>query len=56
MVPWVETEESVRITVSFEQTSEGLIHVWHQFAGMIPEGTESVHEVGQWIAARAGRP
>jgi acetyl esterase/lipase len=35
---------------------EGLIHVWHQFAGMIPEGTESVREVGQWIAARAGRP
>jgi epsilon-lactone hydrolase len=31
---------------------EGLIHVWHQFAGMVPEGTDSVREVGEWIGAR----
>jgi phosphinothricin tripeptide acetyl hydrolase len=36
------------------QVGEGLIHVWHQFAGMVPEGTESVREVGAWIAARTG--
>jgi epsilon-lactone hydrolase len=30
---------------------EGLIHVWPQFAGMVPEGTETVGEAAAWVVA-----
>jgi phosphinothricin tripeptide acetyl hydrolase len=44
-------EAGVDVTL---HVGEELIHVWHQFAGMIPEGTDSVRDVGEWVAARTG--
>lgn len=31
-----------------------MIHVWHVFAGMVPESDEALATLGRWIEARAG--
>ena len=29
-----------------------MIHVWHAFAGLVPEGAEAIDRLGAWVAAR----
>lgn len=29
-----------------------MIHVWHAFAGLVPEGAEAIAKLGEWIRAR----
>jgi monoterpene epsilon-lactone hydrolase len=31
-----------------------MIHVWHYFAGLVPESTRALAEVGQFLAERFG--
>ena len=33
-----------------------MIHVWHLFAGMVPESDEALASLGRWIAARVASP
>lgn len=36
------------------QIKEDLIHVWHFFAQVLPEGEESIREIGQYVNTRIG--
>jgi acetyl esterase/lipase len=31
-------------------------HVWHAFAGLLPESDQAIERIGAWLQARTGRP
>jgi epsilon-lactone hydrolase len=33
-----------------------MIHVWHFFAGMLPEGQQAIDRIGAWVKERLGAP
>ncbi len=33
-----------------------MIHVWHFFADMLPEGQQAIERVGEWVRQRLGAP
>jgi hypothetical protein len=33
-----------------------MIHVWHFFAAMLPEGQHAINRIGQWAKERLGAP
>jgi acetyl esterase/lipase len=39
------------VDVTFEAWN-GMVHVWHLFAGMVPEGQEAIDRIGQFVKAR----
>jgi acetyl esterase/lipase len=34
----------------------GMVHVWHMFAGMVPESDRALAVVADWITARLDAP
>jgi acetyl esterase/lipase len=35
------------------EISDGMIHVWHFFAGILPEGQRAIDRIGEWVKERA---
>jgi monoterpene epsilon-lactone hydrolase len=33
-----------------------MIHVWHFFAAMLPEGQQAIERIGEWVKERVGAP
>lgn len=33
-----------------------MIHVWHFFAAMLPEGQQAIERIGEWVRERVGAP
>jgi acetyl esterase/lipase len=50
-VRFVERARAAGVDVTF-RLDEEMIHVWHYFAPLIPEGQEAVDAVGDWIRHR----
>ncbi|GMU91935.1 MAG: alpha/beta hydrolase [Candidatus Hydrogenedentota bacterium] len=47
----VERANAAGVDVTF-RLDEEMIHVWHYFAPLIPEGQDAVDHVGEWIRGR----
>lgn len=46
-------EHGVEVT---EELYDDLPHVWHMFAGMLPEADRAIDAIGRWLAAVVPRP
>ena len=55
---WVDDSTSVASAVAEAggdvtlRVAPGVFHVWHATAGLTPEGTQAMAEVGAFLAAR----
>lgn len=43
------------VDVTFEAWN-GMVHVWHLFAGLVPEGQEAIERIGAFVRERAKTP
>jgi len=50
-----ERAENAGVDVSLEVWPE-MIHVWHFFAAMLPEGQQAIARIGEWVRQRLGAP
>lgn len=50
-----ERAKAAGVDVSYEPW-EGMIHVWHFFAGMLPEGQQAIDRIGEYIRGKIGSP
>jgi len=50
-----ERTEATGIDVTLEIWPE-MIHVWHFFAAMLPEGQQAIDRIGEWVRQRLGAP
>jgi epsilon-lactone hydrolase len=50
-----ERAEAAGVDASLEVWPE-MIHVWHFFAGMLPEGQQAIDRIGEWVRQRLGAP
>jgi acetyl esterase/lipase len=48
-----ERAEKAGVDVSLEVWPE-MIHVWHFFAAMLPEGQQAIDRIGEWVRERLG--
>jgi len=46
-----ERAKAADVEVSFQEY-EDMIHVWHYFAGMLPEGKAAIEEIGQFVRTK----
>ncbi|TMB69193.1 MAG: alpha/beta hydrolase [Chloroflexi bacterium] len=50
-----ERAEAAGVDVTLEVWPE-MIHVWHFFAAMLPEGQKAIDRIGEWVRQRLGAP
>ena len=50
-----ERAEAAGVDVTLEVWPE-MIHVWHFFAAMLPEGQQAIDRIGEWVRQRLGAP
>ena len=50
-----ERAEAAGVDVTLEVWPE-MIHVWHFFAAMLPEGQQAIDRIGEWVRERLGAP
>jgi acetyl esterase/lipase len=50
-----ERAEAVGVDVTLEVWPD-MIHVWHFFAAMLPEGQQAIDGIGAWVKERLGAP
>jgi epsilon-lactone hydrolase len=50
-----ERAEDAGVDVTLEVWPD-MIHVWHFFAGMLPEGQQAIDRIGAWAKERLGAP
>jgi acetyl esterase/lipase len=50
-----ERAKAAGVDVTLEIWPE-MIHVWHFFAEMLPEGQQAIERIGEWVRERAGAP
>jgi acetyl esterase/lipase len=50
-----ERAEAVGVDVTLEVWPD-MIHVWHFFAAMLPEGQQAIDRIGAWVKERLGAP
>jgi len=48
-----ERAEAAGVDVTLEVWPD-MIHVWHFFAAMLPEGQQAIDRIGEWVRARLG--
>ena len=46
-----ERARAAGVDVTLEEWPE-MVHVWQQFAGMLPEGQQAIDRIGEWVQAR----
>ena len=46
-----ERARAAGVDVTLEEWPE-MVHVWQQFAGMLPEGQQAIERIGEWVQAR----
>ena len=50
-----ERAEAAGVDVTLEVWPD-MIHVWHFFAAMLPEGQQAIERIGAWVKERLGAP
>jgi monoterpene epsilon-lactone hydrolase len=48
-----ERADAAGVDVTLEVWPE-MVHVWHFFAGMLPEGQQAIDRIGEWVRQRLG--
>jgi acetyl esterase/lipase len=48
-----ERSKAAGVDVTLEVWDE-MIHVWHIFAAMLPEGQQAIDRIGEWVREKLG--